>query len=113
MLTDCRLLAEKQALQFYVAVDGLGRLLVPADIEGAKHWEELELTVGQLVVYPIGQTSPVGSCFVLVCESRDHDAGHGTFVTLGITLVPDVPGKVALVGAAVVLLVVAQLVHCR
>ena len=113
MLTDCWLLAEEQALRFYIAVDGLGWLLVPADVEGAKLWKKLELAVGQVIVDPIGQTSPVGSCFVLVCEPRDDDAGHGTFVTLGIAFVPDVRGKVALVGAAVVLPFVTQLVHCR
>src|SRR5262245_4677485 len=71
------LLAAKQiSTRPYVAVDRTHRAFVPTDVERGELGKELQAAVGQMVVDPIGERSPVRALGIAVGEPRYHDAGR-------------------------------------
>lgn len=108
-----RFLAEQKPFGFNVAVDGMARLLVPADVEGAEFGKELQLAIWKMIVNPVGQAAPICASLIPVGKPRDHDACHCALVILGVAPVPYVARVVAFVRTAVVLLLVAKLVDRR
>ena len=92
-----RFLAEQKSFGFNVAVDGMARLLVPADVEGAEFWKELQLAIWKMIVNPVGKSAPICACLVPVGKPRDYDACHCALVILGVAPVPDVARVVAFV----------------
>lgn len=92
------------------AMDGFLRLLVPANVESTEVRKELHLAVGEVVVNPIGQSTPVGPVFVTSCEPRKNDTGGRTFLSFAVEAVPNVPCVVRLVFSATVAVLVAKFI---
>src|SRR5271165_3659815 len=94
------------------AVDLALRVLLPADIERAELWEELQLAVGEVIVDPPRHRLPRGALQQTIGEPRDDDAGHRAHAPARIAAVPDMTRVIALVRRAIVMVRVAIRVHC-
>ena len=84
---------------------------MPPDVERAELWEELKLAIGQVVVNPVRYGPPIGG-IVSLDKPRDHDTRHCSAQTILVPPVPDMRSVVALIGTAVVPLLVPHLVYC-
>lgn len=84
----------------YEAVDRSLRILVPADIECHEFWKELQIAVGQMVVYPPGHRFPGCASLLLVKQPRYDNAGNGAHFPVWTSLVPGVPGQVLFIRGA-------------
>ena len=86
------------------------RVLVPADIERAKLWEELKLTVGKVVVNPIRQSTPISSLCVVPIGEPGYDHACHRSLALSIWYIPDVACEVLFVGTAVMAVLISEIV---
>jgi hypothetical protein len=78
-------------------IDAPPRPLTPADIEGSKLREELQLAVGEMVVDPPRHRPPIHAGRIMVGEPWHHDRSHRADAALGIATVPDVAPVIAFV----------------
>ena len=94
-------------------VDPPSRTLVPLNIERTKPRKKLQMRIGQVVVNPPCQRSPVGAVRVSVGVPRNHDTGRGAHEAVGVAPVPDVARVVFLVCGAIQPVPVTEFVERR
>src|SRR5687768_14255786 len=88
------------ALGIDVAVDAPPRSFVPLDVEGCELRIELEMGIGEMIVDPPGELSPIIALVVAVGKPGDDEADGGAAFTLRIRQIPYVIGGIDLNRAA-------------
>src|SRR5882724_11594324 len=87
--------------------------LMPADVERRELWKELQLAIGQMIVYPPGHRLPGGAVLQAIDQPGNDDRRHGAHAAIGAALIPDVAPAVPLVRSAAAVMLAAVRVHLR
>src|SRR5438270_2703706 len=82
------------------AVDPALWALMPSDVEGSEHREELQLAIRKVVVDPPGHCPPVGALGISVGKPRDDHCGQRAHAAASVAPIPDVAGIVSLARCA-------------
>lgn len=89
-----------------VAVDSSLWLLVLSKVEGAEIWEEAHGSVGQVVMNPPRERSPVLRLFVAVEIPVDDNTGSCALIAVSIKAIPGVSCPIRCIAATIVLLLI-------
>src|SRR3984893_14967384 len=87
--------SRQAALRGDKAVDPPPRPLMPADVEGSRFGEELQLAVRQMVMDPPAECAPIGTVAVAVGKPWHDDGRHRAHSTRGVATVPNVAAMIA------------------